>query len=248
MKLVDEAASPGAKIDIALNVLISWRTIQITGFSGEAVTKTVPDVQVTAIRLADGAIIGQAGTVDLIGQRQDSWVTVERVGVPEVMRATALVLLEDMVTHKLSEEVAVLTQAKEEVLVKLPPQPVAAEPAKLPADPVPNVAASQPVPPAEPPPSPPPAVAQIDISRIALVAPPPAVAQIDLSRIALVDDAKVKEEANKLNSEIASLNKKSQEIEIWKIALVGDDQAAKLPEKNSMELVKNYVKQNYQTQ
>src|ERR1019366_4409284 len=109
-KLLDEVGSPSSKIDIALNLLISWRTIQITGFSGEAVNKVIPEVQVTAIRVADGAIIGQAGTVDLIGQRQDSWVAVERVGVPEVMRATALVLLEDMVTHKLNEEVAALTQ------------------------------------------------------------------------------------------------------------------------------------------
>ena len=239
LKLVDEAASPGSKIDIALNLLISWRTIPITGFNGEAVNKVVPEVQVTAIRLTDGAIMGQAGTVDLIGQRQDSWVTVERVGVPEVMRATALVLLEDMVTHKLNEEVAALTQAKEEMVAKLPVPPAPANPVTEVMDPTPKAPPNQPVSTTTTPPS-----------------PPPAVAQIDLGRIALVDDIKVKEEANKLNNQIANLNKKSQDIEIWKIALVGDDQAGKVPDKHtmevpdkhSMELVKNYVKQNYQPQ
>lgn len=232
MKVIEEAANPGAKIDIALNLMISGRTIQITGFSGEAVNKVVPEVQVTAIRLADGAIIGQAGTVDLIGQRQDSWVTVERVGVPEVMRATALVLLEDMVSHKLNEEVAALTQAKEEMVAQLPTAPAVTEPITVVAqDPVPKDPPTQPVATAKPPPP-----------------PTPVVTPIDLSRIALVDDAKVKEQANKLNTQIDTLNKKSREIEVWKIALVGDDQAEKLPQKNPTELVKNYVKQNYQPQ
>ncbi len=62
IKLLDESASSNAKVDIVLNVLISWRTIPMTGFHGEAKTKTVPDVQVTAIRTADGAVLGQAGT------------------------------------------------------------------------------------------------------------------------------------------------------------------------------------------
>jgi hypothetical protein len=229
VKLVDETISPASKIDIALNLLISWRTIQIPGFNRETINKVVPEVQVTAIRLADGAIIGQAGTVDLIGQRQDSWVTVERVGVPEVMRATALVLLEDMVTYRLNEEVAALTQAKEEIVVKLPAPPAAPEPIKVVQNPVPQGPPTQPVVVAKPPPS-----------------PPPTIAPIDLSRIALVDDAKVKEEANKLNTQIDTLNKKSQEIEVWKIALVGDDKVVKVPENNSMELIKNYVKHNYQ--
>ncbi len=231
IKLVDEATSPASKIDIALNLLISWQTLQITGFSGEAVNKVVPEVQVTAIRVVDGAIIGQAGTVDLIGQRQDSWVTVERVGVPEVMRATALVLLEDMVTHKLNEEVAALTQEKGKMVATLPVPSVATEPVKGVEDATPKRPPSQPVSTAITPPS-----------------PRPAIAQIDLSVIALVDDAKVKDEATRLNNQIANLNKKSQEIEIWKIALVGDDQAGKVPDKNSVELVKNYVKQNYQPQ
>ena len=59
---------------------------------------------------------------------------------------------------------------------------------------------------------------------------------------------RLKEDANKLNNQIANLNKKSQEIEIWKIALVGDDQAGNVPDKHSVELVKNYVKQKYQPQ
>lgn len=231
IKLVDEAVNPGAKVAIVLNVLVSWRAIQITGFNGETVNKSVPDVQVTAIRLADGAVLGQAGTADLIGVRQDSWVTVERVGVPEVMRATALVLLEDMVTHKFNEDVAALIQAKEELLAKLPPPPVPTE------NPTPKESS----------------VNQPQISTTASGTPPPppppaTVAQIDLSRIALVDDLTLKEQANKLNNQIASLNKKTGEIELWKIALVGDEQAQKLQTRNSTELVKNYVKESYQPQ
>ncbi len=222
IKLVDEAVNPGSKVDIMLNALVSWRTIQITGFNGEKIEKSVPDVQVTAIRVADGVVLGQAGTADLIGQRQDSWVTVERVGVPELMRATALVLLEDMVSRKFNEELAAVSQAKEKLVASLPPESKPAEPATEPV--APNAGNTKPL------------------------SPPPVIAQLDLSRIALTNDIKLKEQATKLNNEIADVNRKSGEIELWKIALVGEDQVKKAQTRGSTELVKNYVHQNYQPQ
>ena len=245
IKLVDEAVNPGSKVDIVLNALVSWRTIQITGFNGEKIEKSLPDVQVAAIRVADGVVLGQAGTTDLIGLRQDSWVTVERVGVPEVMRATALVLLEDMVARKFTELVAAVTQAKATLLASLPPetkpaavteqvaavtQVKAPSIARLPPESKP----AEPAPPVVAPTNPPPLT--------------PAVAQLDLSRIALTNDIKLKEQAAKLNSEIVDLNKKSEDIELWKIALVGEDQVNKLQTKRSSASVKKYVQQSYQSQ
>jgi hypothetical protein len=100
IQLVDEASNPAVRPDIVVSVLISWKNIQMTGFSGEAITKSVPDMQATAIRLADNAILGYAGTANLIGERQNAWVAVERVGIPDVMRSTALALMDDMVARR----------------------------------------------------------------------------------------------------------------------------------------------------
>lgn len=124
IRLVDERRvhEGGAHVrpDYAVNVLASARTFTIPGLSGQIETKSVPDVQVTVIRTADSSIVGQASTVDIIGNGRDSWVTVERVGVPELMRATALVLLEDMVTRHLSKEIADMELAKKEFVSELP--------------------------------------------------------------------------------------------------------------------------------
>jgi|CZKV01.1.fsa_nt_gi hypothetical protein len=107
IKLVDEdtarRSKPDFSPDIVLNVYASVKAINITGFNVETQTKFVPDVQVSAIRQKDGTIIGQASITDLIGDRDDAWVAVQRVGVPQVLRATALILLEDMVQRKLEK-------------------------------------------------------------------------------------------------------------------------------------------------
>ncbi|HEX7654892.1 MAG TPA: hypothetical protein VF607_15390, partial [Verrucomicrobiae bacterium] len=107
----------------------------MTGFGGELVTKEIPELQAAAVRQSDGAILGQAGTADLIGDRQDSWVAVQRVGVPELFKATALILLEDMVRVRFKEAVAQVQRERPEV----PGPPLEPAPPRLPG-PEPEIA------------------------------------------------------------------------------------------------------------
>ena len=82
--------------DIAVEVLISTRTIQVASVSGDSVV-TAPDIQTTAIRLRDSAIIGQASATDVLGRHPE---LARRFGPPDIIEATALALIEDMLTGK----------------------------------------------------------------------------------------------------------------------------------------------------
>ncbi len=99
---VDEGARKDrealAKIaDVVIEVLISSRPITVTAISGDQQTHHVPDIQVTAIRLADGAILGQAGSSDVLGRDRDAGRIVRNFDVNAIAEATALALMEDMV-------------------------------------------------------------------------------------------------------------------------------------------------------
>ncbi len=162
------------------------------------------------------------------------------------MRAIALVLLEDMATHKFNEDVAALTKERNTLEAMLPPVPVeTVTPQPIPVQSL--VALPQPTAPESDKVVKNPSVTPTTIP-VSTVQPIVAVPQIDLSRIALADDLKVKEHATKLNNNIAELNQKSKEMELWKISLVGDEQVKKLQTKDPTELVKNYVKESYQSQ
>ena len=76
--------------DVAIEVLISSKNVTMTDFTGEK-TYTVPDIQATAIRLKDARILGQASTSDILGRDP-------RYDVREITEATALALMEDMLT------------------------------------------------------------------------------------------------------------------------------------------------------
>lgn len=76
--------------DVAIEILISSRTVTVTEISGES-TYTVPDIQATAIRLKDARIMGQASATDIQGKDP-------RHDVSEITEATALALMEDMLT------------------------------------------------------------------------------------------------------------------------------------------------------
>jgi len=52
--------------DIAIEVLISSRNLTVSEVSGDS-TVAVPDIQMTAIRLKDAAIVGQASASDVLG-------------------------------------------------------------------------------------------------------------------------------------------------------------------------------------
>lgn len=89
-----------AKIaDIAIEVLISSRSITVPEVAGDAVYP-VPDIQATAIRLKDAAIVGQAAASDIIGRGQEAGRVVRQFSVQDITEATALALMEDMLNNK----------------------------------------------------------------------------------------------------------------------------------------------------
>lgn len=89
-----------AKIaDVAIEVLISSRNLTVAEIAGDK-TYTVPDIQATAIRLKDSAIIGQAAASDILGRDQQAGRVVRQFDVRDITEATALALMEDMVSGK----------------------------------------------------------------------------------------------------------------------------------------------------
>jgi len=85
--------------DVAIEILISSRSLVVPGVGGDAVL-TVPDIQATAIRLKDAAIVGQASASDVIGRGAQAGRAVRRFSAPEITEATALALMEDMLTGR----------------------------------------------------------------------------------------------------------------------------------------------------
>jgi hypothetical protein len=81
--------------DVAIEVLISSKNIQVQGISGDR-TYSVPDIQATAIRLSDSKIIGQAASADLIGRGNYAESVARSYGTPEISEATVLALMEDI--------------------------------------------------------------------------------------------------------------------------------------------------------
>lgn len=81
--------------DVAIEVLVANRTITVPGISGDKVV-AVPDIQVTAVRLSDSAIVGQASSSDILGKDRQAAQVAEQYDVREITEATALALMEDM--------------------------------------------------------------------------------------------------------------------------------------------------------
>ena len=87
----------GKIADIAIEVLISSRNIVVPEVSGD-LTYPVPDIQATAIRLKDAAIVGQAAASDIIGKGVQAGRVVRQFDVQDITEATAIALMEDMLT------------------------------------------------------------------------------------------------------------------------------------------------------
>lgn len=81
--------------DVVIEVLVSSRNITVVGVSGDKVVAT-PDIQVTAVRLSDSAILGQASSADILGRDQQAGRIVRQFDVRDITEATALALMEDM--------------------------------------------------------------------------------------------------------------------------------------------------------
>jgi len=83
--------------DVAIEVLISSRNLTVPQISGD-VTYPVPDIQATAIRLKDAAIVGQAAASDIIGKGVQAGQIIRQFDVSDITEATAIALMEDMLT------------------------------------------------------------------------------------------------------------------------------------------------------
>jgi hypothetical protein len=83
--------------DVAIEVWVSSRPLTVRTVSGD-VTLEAPDLQVTAVRLSDAAIVGQAAASDLLGAGVRAAQIVRQFGVAEITEATAFALMEDMLT------------------------------------------------------------------------------------------------------------------------------------------------------
>jgi hypothetical protein len=81
--------------DVAVEILISSKNLTVPGVSGDQ-TYVVPDIQATALRLSDARILGQAASTDVTGRLAPSMA--RYFSVQEVAEATALALMEDMLT------------------------------------------------------------------------------------------------------------------------------------------------------
>ncbi|MFT3869052.1 MAG: hypothetical protein QM715_11390 [Nibricoccus sp.] len=81
--------------DVAIEVLVASRNVTVTGVSEDKVV-SVPDIQVTAVRLSDSAIIGQASSADILGRGQQAGRVARQYDVRDITEATALALMEDM--------------------------------------------------------------------------------------------------------------------------------------------------------
>ena len=81
--------------EVSFEVLISEREITVNGIKGK-LTHSVPDIQVTAIRMTDGRIIGQATVLDLFPKRSTAARMLQRYDIQQLTEATALALMKDI--------------------------------------------------------------------------------------------------------------------------------------------------------
>jgi hypothetical protein len=81
--------------DVVLEVLISSRSTTVPEISGDR-TYNVPDIQVTAIRLKDSKIVGQASATDVLNRAGGPAIAARNFSVQDITEATALALMNDM--------------------------------------------------------------------------------------------------------------------------------------------------------
>lgn len=85
--------------DLAIEILISSRNLALPEVAGD-VSVALPDIQATAIRLKDSAIVGQAAASDVIGKGAPAGRTARQFSAADITEATAIALIEDMLIGK----------------------------------------------------------------------------------------------------------------------------------------------------
>jgi hypothetical protein len=93
----NDRAALAAIADIAIEVLVSSRSLTVPELAGDK-TYSVPDIQATAIRLKDSAIVGQASASDVLGKDIQAGRVLREFDVRDITEATALALMDDMLT------------------------------------------------------------------------------------------------------------------------------------------------------
>ena len=83
--------------ELTFEVLISERELVLQGISKKE-NITVPDIQVTALRLADARIVGQASVLDLFARKEQAAYMLHRYDLRQLTEATALALMQDIAT------------------------------------------------------------------------------------------------------------------------------------------------------
>jgi hypothetical protein len=83
--------------ELTFEVLISERQLVLQGISNKE-TISVPDIQVTALRLSDARIVGQASVLDLFPRREQAAHMLRRYDLRQLTEATALALMQDIAT------------------------------------------------------------------------------------------------------------------------------------------------------
>ena len=83
--------------ELTFEVLISERELVLQGISKKE-NITVPDIQVTALRLADARIVGQASVLDLFARKEQAAHMLRRYDLRQLTEATALALMQDIAT------------------------------------------------------------------------------------------------------------------------------------------------------
>jgi len=81
--------------EVSFEVLISEREITVNGIKGRQ-SYSVPDIQVTAIRMIDRRIIGQATVLDLFPKRSSAARMLQRYDIHQLTESTALSLMKDI--------------------------------------------------------------------------------------------------------------------------------------------------------
>jgi hypothetical protein len=89
----------GKIADVVLEVLMSSHNVNFSEVSGDNKMFTAPDLQITAIRLKDAKIIGQASASDVMNKAGGPVNAARNFSVQDITECTALSLMDDMLTE-----------------------------------------------------------------------------------------------------------------------------------------------------
>lgn len=109
-----ERAALMKAVDVVVQILISTKPVAVRGLTSVQ-THEIPDIQAKAIRLSDSVILGQVTASDFIGSSAQTHRLLRMVGIHEIVRTTALALMDDIMMK--------LASKPEQAVAMIPPAP-----------------------------------------------------------------------------------------------------------------------------